>query len=385
MDRYRKRYLAELRESVIPFWEKFCPDREAGGYFTCLDRDGTVYDTEKFMWMQWRIVWMFSELYAKLDQNQKWLDIAWSGFKFLTAHGRDSEGRYYFSLLRDGTPSVAPYNVFSECFASMGAAALYRVTGDESAKAEALRAFSEYERRKENPKGEWNKGLSPVKYHSLGYYMMQANMAQTLKECLGDESYTEKIAETSRFVLKTFWNVERKLMFENVKYSGAFDLDTMTGRMLNPGHALEAMWFLMRAAKERGDAHTIEQCSEIILSTLKTGWDKKYGGMFYFMDALGKPHVELQHSMKLWWVHCESIIAALMAFKYTSRPEFRDWFCRLDEWSFEHFPDLANGEWFGYLDRNGEISSTLKGGKWKTFFHLPRMLLVCSELFPGMR
>lgn len=385
MERYKKRYLAELTESVIPFWTKHCPDRELGAYFTCLDRDGSVYDTEKFMWMQWRIVWMYSELYAKIEKKQEWLDLAWSGYKFLTKHGKDEKGRYYFSLLRDGTPSMAPYSVYSECFASMGAAALYRVTGDEGALNEATGAFAEYERRKDDPKGEWNKNISPRHYHSLGYYMMRANMAQTLKECLGDNSFDEQIADTSKFVLGTFWNVERKQLFENVKTSGTFDLESMTGRQLNPGHALEAMWFLMRAAKERSDTKTIDECASIILATLKMGWDKKYGGLFYFMDAQNRPHVELQHSMKLWWVHCEAIIAALMAYKYTGKAEFRDWFCRLDEWTFEHFPDLSNGEWFGYLERNGEISSSLKGGKWKTFFHLPRMLLTCSELFPGMK
>ena len=41
------RYEQELLESVAPFWEKNCVDREFGGYFTSLDRDGSVYDTEK--------------------------------------------------------------------------------------------------------------------------------------------------------------------------------------------------------------------------------------------------------------------------------------------------------------------------------------------------
>ena len=57
-----KRYKRELFDSIIPFWENHCIDHDNGGYFTLLDRDGSVYDKEKFMWMQWRIVYMFATL-----------------------------------------------------------------------------------------------------------------------------------------------------------------------------------------------------------------------------------------------------------------------------------------------------------------------------------
>lgn len=380
MKAIQKRYLNELTGNVIPFWERHSPDHEFGAYFTCLDRDGSVYDTEKFMWMQWRIVWMFSELYCKLEQNPKWLNLAWNGYEFLTKHGKDAKGRYYFSLLRDGSPSMAPYSVFSECFACMGAAALYRVTGDEAVRKEAVSAFEQYVSRKDNPKGEWNKNVSSVGYRSLGFYMMQANMALIMKECLNDNSYERDITDTSEYVLNTFWNAERKQMFENVRTDGSFDMQSMIGRQLNPGHALEAMWFLMNAAKQRGDDKTIRATANVMLETLKTGWDPEFGGIYYFMDAAGKPHVELQHSMKLWWVHCEALIAALMAYKYTGMEEFREWFMKLDEWTWKRFPDREYPEWFAYLDRRGEPTSYMKGGKWKTFFHLPRMLQVCSEI-----
>ena len=76
-------YLRELTDNVIPFWEKNCIDREYGGYFNSLDRDGSIYDTEKFMWIQWRTVWMFSELYFKLRQNERWLEMAAYGYEFL--------------------------------------------------------------------------------------------------------------------------------------------------------------------------------------------------------------------------------------------------------------------------------------------------------------
>ena len=42
LDSFSPIYLNALREDVLPFWEQHSPDPEYGGYFTCLDRDGSV-------------------------------------------------------------------------------------------------------------------------------------------------------------------------------------------------------------------------------------------------------------------------------------------------------------------------------------------------------
>lgn len=73
---YIERYEKELLENVVPFWLNHAQDREYGGFFTCLDRDGSVYDYNKYMWMQWRIVYMFATLYASEygKGHSDWLD-----------------------------------------------------------------------------------------------------------------------------------------------------------------------------------------------------------------------------------------------------------------------------------------------------------------------
>ncbi len=346
-----------------------------------LDYDGSVYETAKYMWMQWRIVWMYCELYQQIEPKQEWLDLAQQGYDFLTKYGKDKQGRYYFALAQDGTPTIAPYNVFSECFAVMGAAALYRITGNENVKTEAINAYNQYQARKNNPKAEWSKSLpGSTNYLSLGYYMMQANLDQVMADCLNDYSYLESAADNANLVLDKFWNPEEKVIFENALPDGTFDLKSVAGRQLNPGHALEAMWFLMNTAKQRGDEKTIAKTADIILHTLEHGWDTEYGGIYYFMDVQNRPQIALESNMKLWWVHCEALIACLMADKYTENKRFKDWFTKVHNWTWEHFPDKENGEWFGYLDRQGTPTHHLKGGKWKTFFHLPRALLICSQI-----
>ena len=82
--------------------------------------------------------------------------------------------------------------------------------------------------------------------------------------------------------------------------------------------------------------------------------------------------------MKLWWVHAEALYAALYLFQLTGREDLWDWYRRLYEYTFSLFPDHAYGEWYGYLERDGSVAKTLKGGKWKGMFHVPRMLVEAS-------
>ena len=72
-------YRSALLEDVIPFWMKYSPDREYGGYFTCLTREGEVYDTDKFVWLQGRQVWTFSTMFRVVQQRDEWREFALHG------------------------------------------------------------------------------------------------------------------------------------------------------------------------------------------------------------------------------------------------------------------------------------------------------------------
>ncbi|MFZ2656927.1 MAG: AGE family epimerase/isomerase [Victivallales bacterium] len=378
LNRTITRYENELLESVVPFWEKNCVDRKYGGYFTFLDRDGSTYDTEKFMWMQWRIVYMFATLYMSEYRNKKWLDIAMRGYDFLVNNGKSEDGSYYFALNRRGRPSIAPYSIFSDCFAAMGAAAMYKATGERKYRMEAEAAMRTYISRMPNPKGRWEKSLTgKQKRLSLSSYMILANLGSVMKDCLGSEDYVSDTKIAVDTVMDKFWNQEYQVIFENVNPDGTFDLDSCNGRMINPGHGLESMWFVLQYAEGRNDGKLIEKACKMISGLYKFGLDRKHGGIYYFMDVLGKPNIELQWDMKLWWPHNEAAIAAIFAYRLSGKNEFLDMFEDVDAWSWKHFRDRKHGEWYAYLNRSGQPTHYHKGGKWKTFFHVPRSLLFC--------
>lgn len=384
---YRLKYQKNLMESVVPFWEEHSEDEVLGGYFSCLDRDGKVFDTDKFVWMQGRELWTLSRLYNRYGNDAKrdrWLELARSGAKFLRAHGQAAGGDWYFALDRQGRPLVEPYNIFSDYFITAGLGEYYRASGEEWAKDLACATFTRIRERKERPKGVWTKQIGMNRpLMAMGIPMMDAWMARELRGIVPAAELAGLGSKAEKQVLDLHVDRERKAVFERVLPDGTHP-DCMDGRLLNPGHALEVLWFLMVLADERGDRSRIEEIAELMLWTADRGWDEKYGGFLYYVDYEGLPTEKLEADMKLWWVHAEALCAFLLAYKLTGRKEHETWFRRVDEYTFSHFPDPDFGEWFGYLNRQGEPALQLKGGKWKGFFHIPRALMTCIDWLTEM-
>jgi N-acylglucosamine 2-epimerase len=371
---YEVLYKNTLLHDIIPFWEKNSIDTESGGYFTCLDRTGRVYDTDKFIWLQARQVWTFSMLYNKYEKRQEWIDIAKHGIEFLDKYGYDKEGNWYFSLRRDGAPLVQPYNIFSDCFAAMAFGEYALATGDESSKEIALKTYKNILSRQENPKGKYNKTIAenrPLRSFSLP--MIMANLTLELKWMLGENSFKEYSEVFLDEIMNDFLDPETLLIKENISVNGG-ELDSFEGRLINPGHGIEGMGFVMDVAHEMGKESIVKKAVEVSLSILEFGWDKKNGGIFYFMDSKGKPPLSLEWDQKLWWVHLEALVTLATAYSLTGDKRCLDWYEKVHTYTWKHFPDPEYGEWFGYLNRQGEPLLTLKGGKWKGFFHVPRSI-----------
>jgi N-acylglucosamine 2-epimerase len=374
MKEYAELYERELKENVIPFWEKHSRDQVNGGYFTCFDRYGKVFDTDKFIWLQGRQVWLFSMLYNEVEPQQRWLDMALHGARFLQKYGRDAQGDFYFSLTASGKPLIQPYNIFSDCFASMGFAALYKATQSEEHAALARDTFETILRRRHNPKGKYSKGVAGTRdLKNFSLPMILCNLSLEMEHILDKQLVDSLIDEVLHEVMDIFYHKDSGLILENVHADGSFS-DSFDGRLLNPGHGIEAMWFIMDLGMRRGDKALIEKATQIALNILKHGWDEQYGGIFYFLDIKGHPTQQLEWDQKLWWVHVEALVCLAKAYALTGNREARDWFDKVHAYTWQHFRDEEYPEWFGYLNRRGEVLLPLKGGKWKGCFHVPRGL-----------
>lgn len=370
-------YKNELLNNVLPFWLNNSVDREYGGYYTCLTREGKVFDTDKFVWLQGREVWMFSMLYNKLEKKEEWLECAIQGGEFLKKHGHDGNYNWYFSLTREGVPIVEPYNIFSYTFACMAFGQLSLATGNQEYAEIAKKTFDIILSRINNPKGKWNKahqGTRNLKSFSLP--MILCNLSLEIEHLLDEHTLKETIENCIHEVMDVFYRPELGIVLENVTIDNQLS-DTFEGRVLDPGHAIEAMWFIMDLGVRLNRPGLIEKARDIALKMVKYGWDEKYGGIFYFMDRKGYPPQQLEWDQKLWWVHVETLITLIKAYQLTGCKESLRWFNIIHEYTWTHFKDPENGEWFGYLNRQGEVLLSLKGGKWKGCFHVPRGLYQC--------
>lgn len=371
---YSLQYKTELLDSILPFWMKHSVDQQNGGFFTCLDQFGQVYDTDKFIWLQGRQVWCFAYMYNNIEKKQEWLDIAKHGADFLIKHGRDEEGNWYFSLTAEGKPLVQPYNIFSDCFATMAFAALDKASPSDEYKKIALTTFDNIIARRQNTKGKYNKnfpGTRSLKNFSLP--MILCNLSLELEHIIGKEKVNELVPDIIHEVMEVFYQPKLGLVLENVNVDGSF-ADCFEGRLMNPGHTIEAMWFIMDLGIRLNDTSLIDKAVAIMLNTLEYGWDKEYGGIFYFLDIQGHPPQQLEWDQKLWWVHVEALVALAKGFQHTGDMRCKEWFDKVHDYTWSHFKDQQYGEWFGYLNRRGEVLLPLKGGKWKGCFHIPRSL-----------
>ena len=374
-----EKYKTELFENVVPFWLTHSQDKEYGGYFTCLLRDGTVFDTDKFIWLQGREVWFFSYLYNKVEKRQEWLDCAIQGGEFLKRFGHDGDYNWYFSLTREGRPLVAPYNIFSYTFAAMAFGQLALATGNKEYEEIAQKTYARILEKKGNPKGMWNKlipGTRDLKNFALP--MILCNLSLEIEHLLDEEVLKQTIEHCIHEVMDVFYRPELGLVVENVTIDNQLS-DSFEGRQLNPGHSIEAMWFIMDLGVRLGRQDLIDRAVDIALKMVNVGWDKEFGGIFYFMDRLGYPTQQLEWDQKLWWVHIETMICMAKGYLLTGRPECWAWFEKVQDYAWSHFKDPVYPEWYGYLNRQGEVLLPLKGGKWKGCFHVPRGLYQCWQ------
>ena len=370
-DEVRARYAAELYDRIVPFWEAHSIDRECGGYLHCLGRDGSVYDTFKDMWMEWREVYMFAALSNRGRRKPEWVELARHGYDFLFLKGRMPDGSYFTRLNRDGTERTLAADgseVFTNGFAAMACAELFRATGDCRYRDEALSCWAAYRRLAAGRE---------AKYRQLAHRVIGLNVMNVFNGAFAGAYADEAnglVEEMKRFI-----EPKTGLMLERVRTDWTFDLDSQYGRFVNPGHTVEAMNFLFGHIGASGRREHLPFAHGIALRMFDFGWDADCGGGFVYRDACGLPVDKTDWMLKTWWANCEAATAMLRGWRLTGDAQFLERFRLVDAYDWANFRDPDFPEWFAYAPVDGRRAHIYKGNVRKGFFHLPRRLLECCE------
>src|SRR5262245_5647742 len=123
-----------LKTSIMDFYLPNCVDTTNGGYFESLKGDRFAPTGEKFLTLQARQLWFFSNLVATGIEKDAARAAAKSGFDFLEGKFRDRGNGGYFAKVSDaGKPTDRRKHVYLNAFALYGIAAYHRATGDPAA------------------------------------------------------------------------------------------------------------------------------------------------------------------------------------------------------------------------------------------------------------
>ena len=378
----------ELERSAA-FWLERGMDQEHGGVYTCLDRKGEIYSTDKSVWMQGRCAWIYAFLCHSYGVRQEWLDASKSCLDFMEEHcfNHASGGRMYFTVTAEGKPLRQRRYYFSEAFCAMANAEYYGVTGDKSRLERARQCYDLYwdlSQGKPDPVGMGPKTIAETRTgRAFGTPMIILNVTGVLLRTDPERRalYEERAQQCVDDIFKYHVKPDLKCTLENVDVDGTPRLYYTEGRVVNPGHDIEGVWFLLEHAQRTGDRELVKKAAQMFDWAIAAGWDSEYGGLLYFTDCLGKPPEAYEHDMKLWWPHNEILIASMMLYRDTGDEKYLDWFYKTLDYCKARFADPEYGEWYGYLRRDGlPTQPSTKGSTFKGPFHMPRSMILVDKL-----
>lgn len=377
-------------ERCVDFWVRNGRDKENGGVYTCLDLEGQVYSTDKSVWMQGRCAWTFSRLCNVYGVRPEWQELAKSCLDFMEAHciNRAAGDRMYFTVTADGKPLRQRRYCFSEAFYAMANAEHYALTGEPQHLERARTAWELIWRLNngliEDPAGCGPKTIPETRQgRALADPMIYLNLCMVLKNCDPEhnDEYMARAQQCANTILNLHHKPDLRATLETVGRNGEFWADITAGRVVNPGHDIECAWFLLEYARETGDKKVEQKAIEMFDFAYENGWDGEYGGLLYYTDVLGKSPEAYEHDMKLWWPHNELLIASLMIFRITKQQRYFDIFTQTWDYAMRVFREEKDGEWYGYLRRDGKPTlPAAKGSTFKGPFHLPRMLIMLDKM-----
>ena len=382
LSEWRNRYRRDLLDDILPFWLKHGLDKENGGVYTCVDREGNLMDSTKSVWFQGRCAFIYAFAYNKVEKRPEYLEMSKSCIDFIEKHCFDSDGRMYFEVMADGTPLRKRRYVFSECFAAIAMSEYALATSDRSYAEKALSLFKDIERFISTPGILEPKYLPTQKAIGHSVTMILINTAARIREAIADPVLNEQIDRSVDAIRRYFIHPEYKALLEMVTPEGEL-IDTINGRTINPGHCIETAWFLLEEAKYRGwDEGSGKEIKEMALQILDWswdwGWDQEFGGIINFRDCKGFPAQDYSQDMKFWWPQTEAVIATLYAYEATGDTKYLEMHRLANDWMYEFLPDPVYGEWFGYLHRDGSVAQPAKGNLFKGPSISPECLLRTS-------
>ena len=388
------RIAAECREAllehVVPFWTERVVDPMYGGYFTCFDAEGRLYDFRKPGWFIGRTMFTFSLLCQRFGPRREWMDIVRAGHEFLP-RAAVGDGRFAQMLARDGTVLTGPVSIFTDHFAVKGLINELAAQGDQASAEETGRVRRLLDSLLDHVNDPMVlKGECPdERFQKHAVNFMTLTVLIEARKLFGS-AYDAQLRECVERSLYQFASDELGAPMEYIGKDGKA-LPEGPGRLIDAGHTMESLWFSMEAADLLGEKAWYSRAEEVLDWVLRDCWDREYGGFIQHRDfERGEPEAPylitdydgtpVGWQDKIWWIQAEGLIALCMSAVRNGNEAHWNRFLELYAYVRKHFTEPRSGEWYSFLHRDGSILSDTLGSTLKGPYHVPRCLMMLISI-----
>lgn len=386
-DVLRGEIVSDLKNNILPFWEKYSVD-PAGGFYGTVRRDGTpVADAPKGSVLNARILWTFSTAY-RLYGDEAYRTLADRAQRYFIDHFIDPRyGGVYWSVKADGTLLETDKQTCACAYAIYGLSEHFRATGNLESLQKSIDIYRVMEEKIKDPVRD---GYIESFTREWGIPERQgfdgnANATKTLTHIHVLEAYTSlyKVWRDSglRGRLGKLVDILTTYLYDSHTHHLVPSCDSEWNSLddIDPyGHDIEASWLLMEAAKALGDPQVFDKCKEVALglvdASLKEGINAAAGAMMY--ERRGNSIRDYFS----WWCQAETVVGCVNAWRLTGKPSYLD--SALRTWNFikEKMIDRECGEWFRTVSADGTPRyNEPKASLWNCPYHNSRMGFVADE------
>ncbi len=368
---------ADLKDNILPFWEKHSID-PSGGFYGTLMRDGTpIADAPKGGVLNARILWTFSAAY-RICGDTIYRNLADRAQRYFID---PQYGGVYWQIKADGTPLNTDKQTYGCTYAIYGLAEHFRATGNIESLQKAIDIYRTMENKIKDPLRDG--------------YIESFNRTWGTPEKLGydGDGTATKTMNTHIHVLEAYTLLYKVWRDSTLRQRLAKVIDLLTTKLYNPqthhlilfcdsdwknlddidsyGHDIETSWLLTEAAEALGDASVIDKCRKISLELVDAALQEGINPTGYMMYERNKDRIRRDAS---WWCQAETVVGCMNAWRLTGKQSYLDSAIRTWEFIKLRMIDREHGEWYRTVLEDGTPRRREpKASLWNCPYHNSRM------------
>lgn len=383
-----------LSENILPFWSEKMIDREDGGFYGRIDKEGRVEaDAQKGVILNTRLLWAFSRAYG-FTKEQKYKELADRSISYLRENFIDPEfGGLYWALDSKGQCINDRKQCYAQAFGIYAFSEYYKISGDDQAKTDALNIFEVLEKHARDRKNggyvealsiKWEEmddvRLSDIdqndkKSNNTHLHIMEAYT--TLHEICGNDKTAEALESVIITMMEKIYNSKKR------SFTLFFTEDwQQRSETMSFGHDIEASWLVWEALSVLNNSVLIEKYKSSVLQIAKNALDNYMDGTLGCGGMNNELHVDGNLDRdKIWWVQNEAVIGFLNAYQLSGEEDYLTAVENIWKFCDKHHIDHLEGEWWGFAKEDGVTSQTnpYKADEWKCPYHNTRACIESME------